>query len=567
MPINIEKNELNISNEDFSKLIDNSFKDNKQYEKKIIKGNVVSITKDNVIIDVGLKSEGKIPTAEFNRMGKEAEIKIGDTIEVFLDNLDDNNGEIRLSREKAVKQASWNELEKCFKSGKKISGIPFNKVKGGLSVDLNGVTAFLPGSQIDNKPIKNLNELLHKSIELVILKMDKLRGNIVVSRKAIIEEERKEARDELISNIKEGSQIKGTVKNLTDYGAFVDLGGMDGLVHITDITWGRINHPSDFLKMGEEINTVVLKFDEEKKRLSLGIKQLTLDPWESVSKNYEVGKEYSGVVSAITDYGAFVKLDKDVEGLIHSQDLSWTKKNIHASKILNINDEIKTKILEIDDEKKRISLGLKQCKENPWDQIKDKFKIGDIFESEIVNIVDFGIFVKVLDEIDGMVHISDLTWEENYEKVLSNYSKGKMIKVKILEIDIEKERISLGIKQLKESPLEKMKGNFPKNSQVTCEILSINEEGLTVKIDEQNNGFISKVNLAKDKNEQKVERFAVGEKIDSVVISFDTKKNLINLSIKQKEIIEEKEALSQYGSSDSGASLGDILGKVLKPKE
>ena len=461
MTTNIENN-LSISNEDFSKLIDSTFENHKQYEKKIVKGNIISITKDNVLIDVGLKSEGKIPTSEFNRLGTESEIKVGDIVEVYVDNLDDNNGEIRLSREKALKQSSWNELEKSFKDGKKIIGVPFNRVKGGLSVDVNGVTAFLPGSQIDNKPIKNTSEFLNKKTEMIILKMDKIRGNIVVSRKAIIDEERKEAKKELISNIKEGSKIKGVVKNLTEYGAFVDLGGMDGLVHILDITWKRINHPSDFLKIGEEIDTIVLKFDEEKSRISLGIKQLTQDPWELNNDKYIIGEKYTGKVTSIMDYGAFVTLDKDTEGLIHNQDLSWTKKNIHTSKILNLNDEVTVKILDIDLEKKRISLGLKQCKENPWESITKKYKVGDIIDSEIVNIVDFGIFLKVLDEIDGMVHISDLTWEDDYEKVLAQYTKGKQIKAKILEIDSEKERISLGIKQLTENPIEKNKNKISK---------------------------------------------------------------------------------------------------------
>ena len=568
MTINSEKeNYIKISNEDFSKLIDSTFENNKKYEKKIVAGNVVSVTKDNILIDVGLKSEGKIPMSEFTRVGKETEIKIGDKIDVYVDNLDDKNGEIRLSREKAIKQASWNELEKSFKDGEKIVGVPYSKVKGGLSVDVNGVTAFLPGSQINNKPIKNTNELLNKPTEMIILKMDKIRGNIVVSRKAIIEEERKEARDELISNIKEGSSIKGTIKNLTDYGAFIDLGGMDGLVHIRDITWDRINHPNEFLKIGEEIETVVLKFDEETKRLSLGIKQLTPDPWENLEKKFTVGEQYTGNISAITDYGAFVKLGSNIEGLIHNQDLSWTKKNIHASKILNLNDEVTIKIIEIDKEKRRISLGLKQCKENPWAVILKKHKVGDIIESNIVNIVDFGIFVKILDEIDGMIHISDLSWSEDNEKNLLTYEKGQKIKAKVLEINSEKERISLGIKQLTESPIEKFKKNYSKNTIITCEITSITEDGLNVKLEDGNSGFISKTNLAKDKNEKKLERFAVGEKIDSVVISFDPKSSVINLSIKQKEINEEKEALSQYGSSDSGASLGDILGKVLKKKK
>jgi len=559
--------EKHISNEDFSKLIDSTFKNNKKYEKIIISGNVVSVTKDNILIDVGLKSEGKIPMSEFSRLGKETEIKIGDKIDVYVDNLDDKNGEIRLSREKAIKQASWNKLEKSFKNGEKIIGVPFNKVKGGLSVDVNGVTAFLPGSQIHNKPIKNTNELLNKPAEMIILKMDKIRGNIVVSRKALVEEERKEARDELLSNIKEGSTIKGTVKNLTDYGAFIDLGGMDGLVHITDITWGRINHPNEILRIGDEIKVKVLKFEEEKKRLSLGIKQLTSDPWEKVAEKFKVGEKYTGTIASITDYGAFVKLDNSIEGLIHSNDLNWGKKNIHASKILNVNDEVTVKLLEIDDNKKRIGLGLKQCKENSWEVMLTKHKVGDIIESNIVNIVDFGIFIKIHDEIDGMVHISDLSWDDNNEKTLLTFEKGQKIKIKILEIDSEKERISLGIKQLTENPLEKFKEKYSKNSLVTCEITAITNDGLNVKLEDGNKGFINKSNLAKDKNEKKTERFAIGEKIDSVVISFDQKSELINLSIKQKEINEEKEALNQYGSSDSGASLGDILGKVLKKKK
>ena len=426
---------------------------------------------------------------------------------------------------------------------------------------------FLPGSQIHNKPIKNTNELLNKPAEMIILKMDKVRGNIVVSRKAIVEEERKEARDELLSNIKEGSTIKGTVKNLTDYGAFIDLGGMDGLVHITDITWGRINHPNEILRIGDEIKVKVLKFEEEKKRLSLGIKQLTSDPWEKVAEKFKVGEKYTGTIASITDYGAFVKLDNSIEGLIHSNDLNWGKKNIHASKILNVNDEVTVKLLEIDDNKKRIGLGLKQCKENSWEVMLTKHKVGDIIESNIVNIVDFGIFIKIHDEIDGMVHISDLSWDDNNEKTLLTFEKGQKIKIKILEIDSEKERISLGIKQLTENPLEKFKEKYSKNSLVTCEITAITNDGLNVKLEDGNKGFINKSNLAKDKNEKKTERFAIGEKIDSVVISFDQKSELINLSIKQKEINEEKEALNQYGSSDSGASLGDILGKVLKKKK
>ena len=567
MNLDKEKNKSNISNEDFSKLIDSTFKDNEKYEKQIIKGDVVSINKDSVLIDVGLKSEGRIPVTEFSRNEKFSELKIGDKIEVYIDKLDDKNGELRLSREKAVKQTSWENLEKSFKKNKRIFGTPFNRVKGGLSVDLDGVIAFLPGSQVDSKPIKDTRELLNKSIELVILKMDKFRGNIVVSRKAILEEERKEARDELISNIKEGTTIKGTVKNLTDYGAFIDLGGMDGLVHITDVTWKRINHPSEFLKVGEEIETKILKFDEETKRLSLGIKQLTKDPWEGSVDKFKVGQKISGEVTNISDFGAFVNLDKYIEGLILNQDLSWTKKNVHPSKILSIGEKVEVQILEVDLNKRRIGLGLKQCKGNPWNEIIKKYKTGDIIESSVVNVVDFGIFVKVSEEIDGMVHISDISWEENNENVISEYKKGQKVKTKVLEIDPKKERISLGIKQLSSDPFEELKKELPKDSLVTSEIVEITETGLKVKISEKSFGFIKKSNLAKEKSEQKTDRFAVGEKVDSIVTSFDVKNKVVNLSIKQKEITEEKDAMTKFGSNVSGASLGDILGKVLKRKK
>ena len=567
MSVNLDKDFQEISNQDFSKLIDSTFKQNSKYEKKIINGKIISIEKENVIVDVGLKSEGRIPVSEFTRPGQEPEIKIGDKIEVFLDKLDDSNGEIRLSREKAIKQSSWDNLEKSYQNSEKIIGIPFNRVKGGLSVDLNGVVAFLPGSQIDSKPIKDTKDLINKPIEMQILKMDKIRGNIVVSRKLILEEKRKKARNELMSNVKEGMTIKGVVKNLTDYGAFIDLGGMDGLVHILDITWNKINHPSDHLKIGDEIETKIIKFNKENSRLSLGIKQLTPDPWEGLEEQYKIGNKYSGTVSNITDYGAFVNLNDNLEGLIQNQDLSWTKKNIHASKILKINDNVEVELLEIDKEKRRINLGLKQCKENPWKEITNKYSVGETIESSIVNIVDFGIFVSVSNEIDGMIHISDFSWENNQEEMLSNFKKGQSVKAKILEIDEEKERVSLGIKQLSNDPFEEIKKEYKRNTQITGEILSINDNGIEVKVTETVKGFIKKSDLAKEKSEQKIDRFAVGEKIDSIVSSYDIRNKILILSIKQKEIIEEKEALNKFGSSDSGASLGDILGKVLGKKK
>ncbi|MBI28523.1 MAG: 30S ribosomal protein S1 [Pelagibacteraceae bacterium] len=567
MKLDNNKGQKEISNNEFGELIDSTFEIKRKYEKRIIEGNVISILKDSILVDVGLKSEGRIPISEFTRPGHEPEMRVGDKIEVYLDQLDDRNGEVRLSREKAIKQSSWENLQNSFTKGEKIVGIPFNRVKGGFSVDLDGVVAFLPGSQIDVKPIKDPRELLNKSLEMVILKMDKLRGNIVVSRKAIVEEERKEARDELISSIKEGSKIKGVVKNLTDYGAFIDLGGMDGLVHITDITWNKINHPSEFLKIGEEIETIVLKYTEDTKRLSLGIKQLESDPWEGVIDKYKVGNKYQGKVSSITDYGAFVLFEKNVEGLIANQDLSWTKKNIHASKLLEIDQSVEVQILDIDTNKRRVSLGLKQCKGNPWDEIKEKYKVGDVIESKIVNIVDFGVFVRISDEVDGMVHISDLSWNDNNEKILSSFEKGQDIKTKILEINAEKERISMGIKQLEENPNEKLRKSYPLDSMITVQVKSIQENGIEVQVAESIKGFIKKSNLAIEKGDQKLERFAVGEKVDVAVISYDEKDGALGLSIKRREVLEEKEAVSKFGSKDSGASLGDILGKVLGKKK
>ena len=560
-------NNQNITNEDFSKLIDKTFKNNAKYEKQIVKGKVVSIDKDNILIDVGLKSEGRIPVSEFTRPGKELEIKVGDKFEVYIDRLDDNNGELRLSREKAIKQSSWDNLEKSFTKGEKIIGTPFSRVKGGFSVDVNGVVAFLPGSQIDSKPLKDPKDLLNKPLEIIILKMDKLRGNIVVSRKLILEEKRKEAREELITNIKEGSKIKGIVKNLTDYGAFIDLGGMDGLVHVTDITWGRINHPNEFLKIGDDVETVVLKFNIETKRLSLGIKQLSSDPWEGIESKFKIDENYTGTITSITDYGAFVNLAENIEGLIHNQDLSWTKKSIHASKLVKIDEKVEIKLLEIDTIKRRISLGLKQCKDNPWNEVLNKYKVDDEIETEIVNIVDFGIFVKITDEIDGMIHVSDIKWDENDQDILSTFKKGEKIKTKILEINVEKERVSLGIKQLTEDPFELLKKKHPKNSLITSKITEINDSGIRVELEDKTIGFIKKSNLAKEKNEQKSDRFAIGEKIDALVTGYDLKNKTINLSIKQKEINEDQEAVSKFGSKDSGASLGDILGKVLGKKE
>ena len=562
-----QKNSI-ITNSEYDNLISQSLDLKNNKEKSIVEGKVVAVETDTIVVDVGLKSEGRIPITEFSKPGQNSEINIGDSIKVFIDKVDGANGETRLSHEKALKQAAWNNLQDSFEKNKIVTGTPFNKVKGGMSVNLDGVIAFLPGSQIDNRQMVNdTKELLNKPLELMILKMDKYRGNIVVSRKAISDSEMKEQREKLLSKITEGSILDGKIKNITDYGAFIDLECIDGLVHITDISWKKTNHPSDLLKIGSPVKVKVLKYDKEFKRLSLGIKQLTEDPWIDVHKHFESEKNYDCEVSGITDQGIFLSMN-GYDGFIQTAELSWLKKPPHPSKIVQIKDKIKVRLLEIDSEKRRFNCSLKRLKENPWLSVEKTFKVNDIIDTEIVNIVDFGIFVKVYDEIDGMVHISDLDWDESKcLSTLNNFKKGEKVQVKILEINTDKERISLGIKHLVNNPFLDFIFKHPIKSIISGKIILIDEKGLTVNLTKNINGFIKKTNLAKDKLEQKVDRFANDETIDSMIISFDEKSKKINLSIKDIEIAEEKKVLNKYGSSDSGASLGDILGNVLNKKK
>ena len=563
-----QQQENKISNSQYDTLINDSLKNSSAKEKSIAVGKIISIDNDIVTIDVGLKSEGRIPLSEFSRPGQNSDIEVGDETEVFIENVDNANGETLLSREKAVKQKAWHNLQLSFNENKVVTGIPFNRVKGGMSVDLDGVVAFLPGSQIETRQIiKDTKELLNKPLELLILKMDKYRGNIVVSRKAITENELKEQRSELLKNIKEGSIIEGKVKNITDYGAFIDLGGIDGLVHVTDISWTKINNPSEVLELNTNIKVKVLKFDEELSRLSLGIKQLTDNPWDTVNENISQNEKIVGKVISMNDNNVNLILKNQYDGSINLNELSWLKKPPHPSKILSVNEEVEVLVLDIDNEKRKINCSLKQMKENPWAKLKDSFNINDTFDTEIVNIVDFGIFVKVLDEIDGMVHISDLSWDEKEcETILNNFKKGEKVKVKILDINADKERISLGIKHLENDPVQEFVETNPINSKVTGKIVSIDDKGLKIELDKDKQifGYIKKSNLSNDKNENKTDRFAIEENIDSVILSIDSKTRTLNLSIKELEIRDEKEALSKYGSSTSGASLGDILGSVLK---
>ena len=547
--------------ENFSEMLESSLSDFRYKEGEIIKGTVLSIVNDTVVVDVGLKSEGRIPLKEFHSPGEDHNVKIGDEFDVYLEKLENKEGEALLSRERARKEESWSQLEKMQDKKQEIMGVITGRVKGGFAVDINGAVAFLPGSQVDLKPVKDISPLLNKSQPMVILKMDKLRGNIVVSRRALLEESRKADRSKLLSDISEGDKLKGNVKNITDYGGFVDLGGLDGLVHVTDLSWERVNHPSEMFQIGQEIEVMVTKYDTENNRISLGIKQLTDDPWHNVEEQYKVGNKIKSKITSIADYGAFMELSKGVEGLIHTSEMSWVNKNVNPNSILEVGQEVEVLILEVDNSKRRISLGLKQCTENPWEDFAKGKKSGDIVEGKIKNITDFGLFVELTKELDGLIHLSDLSWEDNGENEIKKYNVGDNVKFKILEIDVNKERVSLGIKQLSAN-----KGNSDKfiNKIVTSIIEKIEIEKMLVKFDENEKGFIKKSNLAKVKTEQNTSRFAEGEKIDAKVLRKNKKEGIYELSIKDLEIEEEKEALKEYGSSSSGASIGDIIGAALE---
>ena len=553
--------------ESFAELLDQSFQEMTSIEGSVVTGTVLSIEKDMILIDVGLKSEGRVPIREFGNDEDEIKIKAGDNVEVFIERLEDANGQAILSREKARREESWVNLEKALEKQQRVNGVIFGKVKGGFTVDLEGATAFLPGSQVDIRPIKDLSVLMGTPQPFQILKMDRRRGNIVVSRRAVLEDSRAEARTELVANLEEGQVLQGIIKNITDYGAFVDLGGVDGLLHVTDISWKRINHPSEALQIGESVQVKVIKFNDETQRISLGIKQLTEDPWLKVFERFPIGSKMSGVVTNITDYGSFVELEDGIEGLVHVSEMSWTKKNVHPGKIVSTSEKVEVMILEIDVQKRRISLGIKQCIDNPWEKYKSENKIGDTIEGEIRNITEFGLFVALSEDIDGLVHLSDISWDGNGDELIKDYSKGTSVKAKILDIDIEKERISLGIKQLTEDLTSTELGNLNKGSIVTCTVSVISDKGLDVSVGDNISGFIKRNDLARERSDQKTERFGVGDKIDAMVTNIDKKLRKVSLSIKAKEIEEEKKVMEEYGSSDSGASLGDILGAALAKKD
>ncbi len=560
--------QANPTREDFAALLQESFASNDLAEGYVAKGIVTAIEKDVAIVDVGLKVEGRVPLKEFGAKSKDGTLKVGDEVEVYVERIENALGEAVLSREKARREESWAKLEVKFEAGERVEGVIFNQVKGGFTVDLDGAVAFLPRSQVDIRPIRDVTPLMHNPQPFEILKMDKRRGNIVVSRRTVLEESRAEQRSEIVQNLEEGQVVDGVVKNITDYGAFVDLGGIDGLLHVTDMAWRRVNHPSEILSIGQQVKVQIIRINQETHRISLGMKQLESDPWDGIGTKYPTGKKISGTVTNITDYGAFVELEPGIEGLIHISEMSWTKKNVHPGKILSTSQEVDVVVLEVDPTKRRISLGLKQTLENPWQAFAHSHPAGTEVEGEVKNKTEFGLFIGLDGDVDGMVHLSDLDWNRPGEQVIEEYNKGDVVKAVVLDVDVDKERISLGIKQLGKDSVgdAATSGDLRKNAVVSAEVIAINDGGIEVKLvnHEDLTSFIRRGDLSRDRDEQRPERFSVGQTVDARVLNFSKKDRKIQLSIKALEIAEEKEAVAQFGSSDSGASLGDILGAALK---
>jgi small subunit ribosomal protein S1 len=549
--------------DDFVTMLEESFVTQSPQEGNVIKGKIVAIENDFAIVDVGLKTEGRVSLKEFSMPGMPVTVKVGDEVEVYLERVENALGEAVLSRDKARREESWVRLERAFNEQTRVTGVIFGRVKGGFTVDLDGAVAFLPGSQVDVRPMRDVGPLMNQPQPFQILKMDRRRGNIVVSRRAVLEERRAEERTSLVASLQEKQVVEGIVKNITDYGAFVDLGGVDGLLHVTDIAWRRVSHPTEVLSVGQTVNVQIIKINHETQRISLGMKQLQTDPWEGVGAKYPSGARFTGKVTNVTDYGAFVELEPGVEGLVHVSEMSWVKKNVAPAKIVTPGAEVEVQVLEVDSNKRRISLGLKQTQDNPWQVFAKAHPPGSVVEGEIKSITEFGLFVGVAEDIDGMVHLSDLSWDKVGDVAVAAYTKGQTVKAKVLDVDVEKERISLGIKQLDKDPMEKA-GPLKKGAVVTVTVTEVNDGGIEVQLDGGAKAFIRRSDLARDRADQRPERFGKGDKVDALVTSMDKSARKISLSIKAREVAEEKEAVAQYGSSDSGASLGDILGAALR---
>jgi small subunit ribosomal protein S1 len=553
----------NASMEEFEALLNENLEMDTPSEGSVVKGRVIAVEAGQAIIDVGYKMEGRVELKEFANPGEAPEIAVGDEVEVFLRQVENARGEAVISREMARREEAWDRLEKAYADDARVEGAIFGRVKGGFTVDLGGAVAFLPGSQVDVRPVRDAGPLMGLKQPFQILKMDRRRGNIVVSRRAILEESRAEQRAEVIGKLTEGDAVDGVVKNITEYGAFVDLGGVDGLLHVTDMAWRRVNHPSEILAIGETVKVQVIKINKETHRISLGMKQLQEDPWDLVAIKYPLESVHTGRVTNITDYGAFVELEAGVEGLVHVSEMSWTKKNVHPGKIVSTSQEVEVMVLEIDPAKRRVSLGLKQTMRNPWEVFAETHPEGTEVEGEVKNITEFGLFIGLDGDIDGMVHLSDLSWDERGEEAIQSYKKGDVVQAVVSEVDVEKERISLSIKALGGDKFAEAVGGVKRGSIITVEVTAIEEGGVEVEY-EGMKSFIRRSDLSRDRSEQRPERFSVGDKVDVRVTNVDSKTRRLGLSIKAREIAEEKEAVQQYGSSDSGASLGDILGAALK---
>ena len=549
--------------DEFEALLEESFEMDTPQEGSVVKGKVIAVEAGQAIIDVGYKMEGRVELKEFAEPGEAPKIDVGDEVEVFLRQVENARGEAVISREMARREEAWDRLEKAYAAEERVEGAIFGRVKGGFTVDLGGAVAFLPGSQVDVRPVRDAGPLMGLKQPFQILKMDRRRGNIVVSRRAILEESRAEQRAEVIGNLTEGQTVDGVVKNITEYGAFVDLGGVDGLLHVTDMAWRRVNHPSEILAIGETIKVQVIKINKETHRISLGMKQLQEDPWDLVAAKYPLESSHTGRVTNITDYGAFVELEPGVEGLVHVSEMSWTKKNVHPGKIVSTSQEVEVMVLEIDQAKRRVSLGLKQTMRNPWEVFAETHPEGTEVEGEVKNITEFGLFVGLDGDIDGMVHLSDLSWDQRGEEAIQDYRKGDVVQAVVSEVDVEKERISLSIKGVGGDKFAEAVGGVKRGSIVTVTVTSIEDGGVEVEY-EGMKSFIRRSDLSRDRAEQRPERFSVGDKVDVRITNVDTKAHRLGVSIKAREIAEEKEAVQQYGSSDSGASLGDILGAALK---
>ncbi len=550
--------------ETFAALLDETLGRDSGFEGSVVSGRILRLDPEFAVVDVGLKSEGRVALKEFGPPGTKPDIKPGDVIELYVERYEDRDGAIVLSREKARREEAWTNLEKAFETQARVNGTIYGRVKGGFTVDLGGAVAFLPGSQVDIRPVRDVTPLMGTPQPFQILKMDRARGNIVISRRSVLEETRAEQRSELIQGLKEGMVLDGVVKNITDYGAFVDLGGVDGLLHVTDIAWRRINHPAEALQIGQPVRVQVIRFNPETQRISLGMKQLEADPWDGVAAKYPPGTKFSGRVTNITDYGAFVELEPGVEGLVHVSEMSWTKKNVHPGKILSTSQEVEVMVLDVDSTKRRISLGLKQVQGNPWEQFVDQHPVGSTVEGEVRNITEFGLFIGLGPDLDGMVHLTDLSWDEPGELAITKFQKGDIVKAKVLDVDVEKERISLGVKQLHEDPAAGTLDRVHKGDIVTCVVTAVQTNGIEVKVDDALIGFIRRAELARDKSDQRPDRFAVGEKVDAKVTAIDRAARRLSLTIKGKEVDEEKQAMAEFGSTDSGASLGDILGAAIR---